>query len=81
MCNNMKKYHSVQATYKPPRLTLLNTTLPITPVRLHTRTKLTPVGKEYLCFQINSKSPRADQCVKTRILNKAIGYILYIDTF
>ena len=40
-----------------------------------------PVGKEYLCFQVNSKSPHAAQCVKSRILNKAIDSILYIDTF
>ena len=53
-----KQNHSVQATSTAPRLTLLNTTVPIAPVRLHTRTKLPPVGKEYLCFQMNSRSPR-----------------------
>ena len=56
--------YSVQATSTPPHLTLLNTTLPIASVELHTTTKLSPVGKEYLCFQINSKSPHAAQCVK-----------------
>ena len=45
-----KQNHSVQATSTPPRLTLLNTTVPIAPVQLHTRTKLPPVGEEYLCF-------------------------------
>ena len=59
-----KPNHSAQDTYTPPRLKLLNTTVPIVPVRLHTRTKLSPVGKEYLLFQINSKSPHAAQCVK-----------------
>ena len=34
-----------------------------------------------MCFQINSKSSHADQCVKSRILNKSIDYILSIDTF
>ena len=34
-----------------------------------------------MCFQINSKSPHAAQCVKSRILNKAIDSILSIDTF
>ena len=81
MCNTTKKKHSVQATSTPPRLTLLNTTVPIAPVRLHTRTELPPVGKSYSCFQINSKSPHAAHCFKSRIFNKAIDYILSIDTF
>ena len=34
-----------------------------------------------MCFQVNSKSPHADQCVKSRVLNKAIDSILSIDTF
>ena len=55
--------------------------LPIAPVELHKSKQLPPSGKEYLCFQINSKSPHAAQCVKSQILNKAIDYILYIDTF
>ena len=38
-------------------------------------------GKEYLCFHINGRSSHSVQCVKSRIINKAIGYILYIDIF
>ena len=34
-----------------------------------------------MCFHINSKSPHADQFVKSWILNKCIGSILSIDTF
>ena len=34
-----------------------------------------------MCYQNNSKYPHDAQCVKSRILNKAIDYILYIDTF
>ena len=34
-----------------------------------------------MCFHINSKSPYADHCVKSRILNKSIDPILSIDTF
>ena len=34
-----------------------------------------------MCFRVNSKYPHAAQCVKSKILNKAINYILYIDTF
>ena len=34
-----------------------------------------------MCFQVDNKSPHAAQCVKSRILNKAIEYILSIDTF
>ena len=78
-CVTQKTIYSVQSTSTPPRLTPLNTTLPIAPVELHQ--KKISAGKEYLCFQINSKSPHAAQCVKSRILNKAIYYILSIDTF
>ena len=37
--------YSVQATYTPPSLTQLNTTLPISPVELHTTEQLPPAGK------------------------------------
>ena len=73
--------YSVQATSTNNHLTLLDATLRIAPVELCTTTKLPPTGKEYLCFQINIKSYHAAQCVKSRILNKAIDYILSIDTF
>ena len=76
-----KQNISFQATSTPICLTLLNNTLPIAPIELHTSTKLPPVGNENLCFQIKGKSPHAAQCVKSRILNKAIDSILSIDTF
>ena len=76
-----KQNYSIQATYSPPHLTPLNTTLPILPVELHTTNKLTLDGKEYLCFQVNSKSSHAAQCVKSQIINKAVDHILSIDTF
>ena len=44
-------------------------------------THLPPLGKEYLCFQVDNKSPHAAQCVKSRVLNKVIDYILSINTF
>ena len=62
-------------------MTPLITTLPISPVELPKTTELPPVGKEYLCFRINSKYPHTEQYVKSRILNKAIDPILYINTF
>ena len=40
-----KQNTSVQATYKPPRLTPLITTLPLAPVELTKITELPPVGK------------------------------------
>ena len=55
---------SVQATSKPPHLTPLITTLPLLPVELPKTTQLPPVGEEYLCLHVNSKSAHADQCVK-----------------
>ena len=62
-------------------MTPLNTTLHIATVQLHKTKQLPPTGKEYLCLQINSKYPHAAQCFKSRILNKAIYYILSMDTF
>ena len=62
-------------------MTPLNTTPPIAPVELYKTKQLFPAGKEYLCFQINSKSTHAAQCAKSRIPNKAIDYLLSIDTF
>ena len=76
-----EKNYSVRATSTPHLMTLLNTTLPIAPFELHTKIKLLPVGKEYLCFQINSKFMHSSQCVKSSILNKEIDSILYIDRF
>ena len=60
---------------------LLNATLPIESVKLHTTTESPPAGKEYLYFQINGKSSHATQCVKSRIMNNVIDYILSVDTF
>ena len=34
-----------------------------------------------MCFRVNRKAPNASQCVKSRVLNKAIDSILSIDTF
>ena len=38
-------------------------------------------NKQYFCFQINGISSHAALCVSSRIINKAIDYTLYIDTF
>ena len=76
-----KQNISVQATYTPPNLTPLITTLPLAPVEWPKTTELPPVGKEYLCFQVNRKSPHAAQCVKSMVFNKAIYSILSINTF
>ena len=56
-----KKNYSFQDTYTPPLFTPVKNTLPIAPVELHTTKKLPPTDKEYLCFQINSKSHHAAQ--------------------
>ena len=76
-----KQNISFQATSTPPCLTPLINTLPLSPVESPKTTQLPPVGKEYLCFQVNIKSSRAAQCVKSRVLNKAINSILSIDKF
>ena len=76
-----KKNYIFHDTSTPTHLTPLNTTLHIAPVELHKTKQLPTAGKEYLCFQIKSKSPHPVQCVKSRIINKAIGYIISIATF
>ena len=55
---------SVQATSTPLCLTPLINNLPLAPVKLTKTTQLPPAGKDYLCFQVNSRSPHASQCVK-----------------
>ena len=81
MCNTTEKKLQCSGHISPLCLTPLNTTLTIAPVELQKTKQLPLAGKEYLCFQINSKSSHAFQCVKSRIMNKAIYYILYIDIF
>ena len=76
-----KQNISAQTTSIPPCLTPLITTLPLAAVESPKPTELPPVGKEYFCFQVNSKYPHAAQCVKSRVLNKAIDSILSINTF
>ena len=49
-----KQNISVQATTTPPRLTPLITNLPLLPVELPKTTHLPPLGKEYLCFQVDN---------------------------
>ena len=76
-----KRNISVKDASAPPRLTPLISTVPLVPVELTKTTQFPPVGKEYLYFQVNRKSPRATQCFKSRVLNKVIDSILSIDTF
>ena len=75
-----KQNINVQDTSTPHRLTPLITNLPLLPVELPKTTHLPPLGKEYLCFQVDKKSPRAAQCFKSRVLNKVIDSILSINT-
>ena len=46
-------------------------------LNLNTPKSLPPVGKEYMCFQIDSKYSQADKCVKYRIMTKIIDCVLY----
>ena len=81
-CVTPRKHNiSVQVTSTPPHLTPLITTLPFLPIELPKTTHLSPLGKEYLCFQIDNKYPHDAQCVKSRVLNKVIDSILSINTF
>ena len=50
-------------------------------LNLHTTTKLPAVGKQYMCFQNDSKTSQAAKCIKSRIMTNVINYFLSIDTF
>ena len=50
-------------------------------LNLHTTTKSTPVGKEYMCFQNDGKTDQAAKCVKSRVTTNVIDSVLSIDTF
>ena len=76
-----KQNISVQATSTTTRLASFITTLPLLPVELPKTTHLPPLGKAYLCFRVDNKSPHAAQCVKSRVLNKAIDSSLSINIF
>ena len=52
-CVTPQKHNiSVQAKSTLPHLTPLITNLPLLPVELPKTTHLPPLGKEYLCFQV-----------------------------
>ena len=74
------KNYSVQSTSTPAYLTPLYATLSIPSIKLHTTTESPPAGRKFF-FLINDKSSRAAKCVKSRIMNKVINYILSIDEF
>ena len=50
-------------------------------INLSTHTNLPPVGKEYMCFQIDVESSQASKCVKSRIMTNVIDCVLLNDTF
>ena len=50
-------------------------------LNLNTPTNLPPVGKEYICFQIDGKSAHAAKCVKHRIITKVVDCVISIDKF
>ena len=49
--------------------------------QFNTTAKLPLVGKEYMCFKIDGKYDQAAKCVKSRIFNKMIDFVLSIDIF
>ena len=90
MCNTPKKSYSVQTTSTPPCLTPFNNKVPIAPFELQKTTKLPPVGEEYLCFQVNSKSHHAIatsgnsenpyvKLMSTRLVHRELGFIYRYD--
>ena len=50
-------------------------------LNLNTPMILPMAGKYYICFQKDGKTSQAARCIKSRIITKAIDYVLSIDTF
>ena len=48
---------------------------------LYTTKKLPTVDKEYMCFRNDGKTAQVAKCVKSKIMNRVIDYVLYIGTF
>ena len=69
MCNTTKQNYSVHTKSRTTSLKPLNDTLYLTYIKLHTTTKLTLTGKEYLCFLINKKISGYQLCQVTRTAN------------
>ena len=45
----------------------------------HTTEKLPPVGKDFMCFQIDGKYAQEDKCVKFRIMTNVVDCVLSTD--
>ena len=76
-----KQNYSIPTTSTPNHHAQYINTTSASILNLHTHTILPPVGKEYMCFQKDGKTVQAVRCIRSRIMNKLIDYIILIDTF
>ena len=76
-----KQNYSITATSTPKNHVQRIIVMPVCSFNLRTTLKLTLVGKEYMCFQIDGKSAQSSKCIKSRIMTKVIDYVISIDTF
>ena len=71
-----KQNYSIQTTSTPnhnaQRIAITSESI----LNLHTPTILPPVGKEYMCFQKDGRTAQATRCIKSRIMNKFIDYVI-----
>ena len=73
--------YSIPTTLTPNYHKQFISAMSVRSFNLHTTSKLTPLGKEYMCFKIDGKYYQAYKCVESRIMTKLIDCVIYINTF
>ena len=74
-----KQIHSIPTTSTPNHHAQRIAATSVNLLNLHTTTTLSPVGKEYMCFQKNGKTAQAAKCIKSRMITKVVYYVLLVD--
>ena len=76
-----KQKYSTSTNSFPKQHEQLISSMSVHSSNLHTTAKLPPVGKYYMCFQIDGKSTQSARCVKYRIITNVIYCVIYINEF
>ena len=80
-CETAKKYYSIPTISTTNHHSQRIATTSPSVLNLHTLTILPLVGKEYICFMKEGKTDQAARCIKSRIMNTVIDYVISINTF
>ena len=73
---NTKKNYSIPTTSTNNHHAHRISDTSVSLLNLHTTKKLTPVGKEYMCFHNDGKTAHSSKCFKYRITTKVIDSVL-----